>query len=289
MWYRTLDVYVKSLRPLDSLGYVVVALIGAGSFAPRQGIPAASLLAETFLIAEALMGSIFLLNNRFDYAADRAAGSTKASKNPIAQGLIGLRKAEVLSIVFMLLGLVATTLWAYNLFSILLYLVAWAVGLMYSAPPLRLKAHAGFDILSHGAVVIALFLMGFSFANTFSILSIVFAFPFFMLSTIYEVRNHLKDWAADSSAGIRTSISAVGLQRGRQFLWLSVLLFWSSLLAAGYILGVAMLLLVVGTTASYLIFLTLGKVRQELVFDLHLWAMGGVYSAFKLLVLARLI
>lgn len=281
--------YFRCLRILDSLGYVVVALIGVGSFFSTHGAPAGELLFQTFLVAELLMGSIFLLNNRFDYVVDRAAGFEKASKNPLSQGMVGLREAEILSFTFMLLGLVALSLWIGSAVSILLYLVAWMLGLVYSAPPFRLKSRAGYDILSHGGVVIALFLMGYSFTNTVNPTALVFGIPFFMLSTVYELRNHLKDWAVDSSAGIRTTIAKFGLESGRRLLWLSIILFWVSLLAVGYLLDEGILILVIGTVTSYSFFLVVIRSRSEFVFDIHLWIMGGIYSAFKLLVLAGLL
>ncbi len=278
--------YLRALRPLDSLGYVVVALIGVGSFLTSQGISGGRLLFETFLIGEALMSSVFLLNNRFDYAIDRRAGSDKTSKNPIALGFMGLREAEALSLSIMLLGLVALYLWIGSAIAIFLYLLVWVVGLMYSAPPFRLKSHAGFDILAHGAVVLGLFVMGYSFANMISWAAFVFGIPFVMLSTIYELRNHLKDWAVDSSAGVRTSIAAFGLSTGRRLLWVSVFLFWLSVLSAGFFLGEGMLILVTLTILSYSFFITVTRSNSDFVFDVHLWMMGGVYSAVKLLVIA---
>ncbi len=288
-----LEAYLKGLRPLDSLGYVVVALIGAGSFFVMRGIPAAELLVKTFLIAEVLMGSIFLLNNRFDYAVDRAVSSKRASRNPVSLGLIGLREAEVLSLFLMILGLIAVTLWIRSITSGVLYVVVWSVGLMYSAPPLRFKSRAGFDVLSHDVVVIVLFLMGYSFVNALTLIALVSGIPFLMLSTIYELRNHISDWGVDSSAGLRTTVAAFGLETGGRLLWISIFLFWVSLLAVAYLLlnllGSGMMLLAAGTMASYLIFLGAFRSRSELIFDLHLWLMGGVYSAFKLLVLAGLL
>jgi len=274
---------------MDSVGYVVVSLIGAGSFLTSEGIPAGRLLLETFLIGEALMSSVFLLNNRFDYAVDRNADSDKTSKNPIASGSMGLREAEALSLSLMILGLVGLTLWIGSAIAIFLYLLVWAVGLMYSAPPFRLKSRPGFDILAHGAVVLGLFVMGYCFANTISWAAFVFGIPFLMLSTIYELRNHLKDWAVDSFTGVRTSIAAFGLRTGRHLLWVSVFLFWLSVLYAGYLLGTAMMILVTATIVSYSFFITITRSSSDLVFDVHLWLMGGIYSTAKLLVIAGLL
>ncbi len=281
--------YLRALRPVDSLGYVVVALLGAGSFLTSQGIAAGRLLLETFLIGEAVMGSVFLLNNRFDYTLDREAGSDKTSKNPVASGLMGLHNAEALSLSLMLLGLFALILWIGSVVAVLLYVLVWAVGLMYSAPPFRLKSRAGFDIFAHGAVVFGLFVLGYSIANMISSAALVFGVPFFMLSTIYELRNHLKDWAVDSSAGVRTSIAAFGLDAGRRLLWVFVFLFWLSVLSAGYFLGEGMIALVTLTVVSYSFFITVTRAHSDLVFDAHLWIMGGIYSAVKLLVLAGLL
>jgi 4-hydroxybenzoate polyprenyltransferase len=281
--------YIRAIRPLDSLGYVVVALIGAGSFLLVPGITAGQLLLETFLICEALMSSVFLLNNRFDYIADRRAGLKKTSKNPIASGLMSYRQAEALSLILMLLGLLALSAWSHGATSILSYIVAWVIGLTYSAPPFRFKSRAGLDVLSHGAVVVALFLLGYSLANTFSWISLTFGIPFFMLSTIYELRNHLKDWASDSSAGVHTVVDSFGVDVSRRLLWLAIILFWLSALFAGYFLGEGLTVLVAATIASYAVSLVVIHSRTDLLFDLHLWMMGGVYSAYRLLILAGLL
>jgi 1,4-dihydroxy-2-naphthoate octaprenyltransferase len=198
--------YFRGFRPLDSLGYVVVVLIGAGSFLTTQGNIAAQQLLQAFLIAEALLGSIFILNNRFDYVVDGEAGLERASKNPISIGLIGLRESESLGLALMILGFLAVVLWLRNVIPILLYSITWILGVLYSAPPFRLKSRAGWDILSHAAVVLGLFIMGSSFANYLTLNVLVYAIPFLMLSTVYELRNHLRDWVVDSSAGLRTSI-----------------------------------------------------------------------------------
>ncbi len=286
---RNLAVYIKALRPIDSLGYIVVALIGAGSFLQTHGFQAGQLLIGSFLVAEALMGSIFLLNNRFDYLADRKAGLSKVSKNPIASGIMSNRKAEAISLLLMLLGLLALIVWIKGSTAILFYILAWVIGVMYSAPPFRFKSHAGLDVLSHGTVVIALFLLGYSLANTFSWIALILGIPFFMLSTIYELRNHLKDWDSDSSAGVHTIVADIGLDASRRLLWLAILLFWLSALSVGYFLGEGLTVLVGVTMASYAISLTAIRSRSDLVFDIHLWTMGGIYSAYRLLILAGLL
>ncbi len=281
-----LAVYIKALRPLDSLGYVVVALIGVGSFLQTQGLLAGQLLIESFLVAEALMGSIFLLNNRFDYLADRRAGLSKASRNPIASGMMSSRKAETISLLLMLLGLYALIAWIKGTPAILFYILAWVIGLTYSAPPFRFKSRAGLDVLSHGAVVIALFLLGYSFANTFSWVALIFGIPFLVLSTIYELRNHLKDWASDSSSGLHTIVADFGLNSSRRLLWLAIVFFWVSALSVGSFLGEAFTVLVGVTIASYAVSLFAVRSHADLIFDIHLWAMGGIYSAYRLLILS---
>jgi 4-hydroxybenzoate polyprenyltransferase len=281
--------YLRALRPLDSLGYVVVALIGAGGFLLVQGIAAGELLLGTFLICEAMMGSVFLLNNRFDYLADRKAGLNKTSKNPVAAGLMGKREAEAISLLLMILGLVALTVWIYRAISTLFYILAWAIGLAYSAPPFRFKSRAGFDVFSHGAVVVALFLLGYSLENTFSWISLVFAIPFFMLSTIYELRNHLKDWVSDSSAGVRTIVGSFGVDVSQRLLWLAIILFWLSALSVGYLLGEGLTVLVVVAIVSYAVATIAIRSNSDLIFDIHLWTMGGIYSAYRLLILAGLL
>lgn len=281
--------YIQAARPLDSMGYVVVALIGAGSFLVAGGLYAGKLLLETFLICEALMGSIFLLNNRFDYIADRGAGLNKASKNPIASGRMGTDEAEVLSLLLMVLGLLALIKWIDSSISILFYVLSWVIGLAYSVPPFRFKSRAGLDVLSHGIVVIALFLLGYSIANTFSWITLFYGIPFFMLSTIYELRNHLKDWASDSSSGVHTIVAAFGVDTSRRLLWLFVILFWLSALSVGYFLGEGLTVLVALTIVSYTVSIIAIRSHSELVFDIHLWMMGGIYSAYRLLILAGLL
>ncbi len=282
-------VYFKAARPLDSLGYVVVALFGAGFFTSLSGAPAARLLLGIFIIAELLMSSLFLLNNRFDLELDRASGPAKAARNPMAIGFISPLVGEIVAIAAAVSGLLLIILWFRSPSSIAFYVLAWLTGLLYSAPPLRLKARAGLDVLSHGAVVLFLFLLGSSFAISLNAEAVIFAIPFIMLSTIYELRNHLKDWPADSSAGVRTSVALLGPRAAWKMLLTAVILFWTSAIGVGYLLGIWFMILAGAIATSSLVFSTLNPRRLELIFDSHLWIIGGAYSAFKLLMLAGLL
>ncbi|MEM3465758.1 MAG: UbiA family prenyltransferase, partial [Candidatus Jordarchaeales archaeon] len=100
----------------------------------------------------------------------------------------------------------------------LLSLACLILGLLYSAPPFRLKEKPLLDVVSHGfflgsiLVLLGAYFRGGSPNN----MTYAYALDFFFISCIFQLQNMLGDYVFDSDAGVKTSIVRLGsLEKGR--------------------------------------------------------------------------
>jgi len=161
-----------------------------------------------------LNGFSFAVNNVFDIEEDRRAGK---KSNLVATNEVSARWAIVFSLI---VGTVSTAFFAYacGLEGALLSLACLTLGILYSAPPFRLKEKPFLDVLSHGLflgsflVLLGAYFQGGIPNNT----TYAYALAFFFISCIFQLQNMLGDYVFDSDAGIKTSIVRLGsLKRGR--------------------------------------------------------------------------
>ncbi|MEM3664215.1 MAG: prenyltransferase [Candidatus Jordarchaeales archaeon] len=161
-----------------------------------------------------LNGFSFAVNNIFDVEEDRLAGKTS---NLVAAEEVSVKGAIAFSSI---IGIISAAFFAYTcgLEGALLSLACLILGLLYSAPPFRLKEKPLLDVVSHGfflgsiLVLLGAYFRGGSPNN----MTYAYALDFFFISCIFQLQNMLGDYVFDSDAGVKTSIVRLGsLEKGR--------------------------------------------------------------------------
>lgn len=208
-----LNPYLKLLRLKDARGYFLIALFGfilaKGFLFPLQDI------IFFWVITFLLLGFGFSINDCFDQKEDKL---DKTKKNPIVSKEISFKNGFFFSISFVISSLILASLHGLKVF--LLSLAGVLLVYFYSAPPLRLKSWPFLDLLSHGlfAGPIIFFLPLLFFENQLFYFHYLIAFALFYFSIILELRNHLEDYETDKTAGLKTTIFALGYQKSENLL-----------------------------------------------------------------------
>ncbi len=199
----------RSLRPLRSAHYVGLTLFGAllayvifsnGGVRLAGGGDAlglAGLLLSTFLAFQ----SSAAVNDLFDVDGDRIAGN----RRPLALGELSRRDVTGQAMVF---G-AAALLFALNVkYAVLLALVlVYAVSLMYSMPPLRLKRLPLLSTLTLGFISYLTAVVGFTaFAEerTFALFPTRLGWLIFLSFGLGFAAKDLKDVEGDRATGVHT-------------------------------------------------------------------------------------
>jgi chlorophyll synthase len=212
--------YFFSTRPVLFMPVWTVAILGAGR---AGGHRLSTGTAGSLLFATAcLFGAVYLVNQIFDQESDRINDkgyflSREIISVPEAAVIAAFLNLAALAVAFLISG------YAFVLFAAIVIL-----GILYSAPPLRLKdrAWAGLlaNMLAHGSIV---YLIGAGWVEELGYREIIRSLPYFFAVGGIYLNTILPDVEGDKQAGKKT----VAVIYGRRFAQGLALVF--VLLAAG--------------------------------------------------------
>ena len=163
------------------------------------------------LVAASLFNSsVFILNQLGDYDTDRL--HHEKSQLPLSAGHLTPRQGVILALAFLSLGIPFTVIVGIPYLIVLAAIIVFAV--IYSLPPIRLKARPFFD----------LFIIGVAFGSwaVLAAWTILFFLPDIPLSLIvgaclFYAGTHgihtASDYTADAAAGVRTTAVLLGPKR----------------------------------------------------------------------------
>jgi len=197
--YRAWKMWLSDNMHISLLALFYVLLIG---------VPA-NLLDSLILISSIgfyLMYG-FLINDFFDMPYDIAAGK----KRPVHE----LPKTAFIGIIFgVVLLSVLHLLYLKEILYTIIYIVAYILATLYSAPPVRFK-----DREITGVVVDALIektlpvLVVFAFFYHFKFDTVLFLMTAFAIQTLAITRHQIQDFDADSKTGVHSVVVDVGLDK----------------------------------------------------------------------------
>ena len=197
--YRAWKMWISDNMHISLLALFYVLLIG---------VPA-NLLDSLILISSIgfyLMYG-FLINDFFDMPYDIAAGK----KRPIHE----LPRIAFMGIIFCVVLLsVLHLLYLKETLYTIIYIVAYILATLYSAPPVRFK-----DREITGVVVDALIektlpvLVVFVFFNHFEFDTLLFLMTAFAIQTLAIIRHQIQDFYADLKTGVHSVVVDVGLDK----------------------------------------------------------------------------
>jgi 4-hydroxybenzoate polyprenyltransferase len=152
-------------------------------------------------------GPVYLLNDAVDVEDDRA--NPRRQQSPLVRGLITPREAIWWGVAFQLAGLVTAYFVSTEYFLMMCLLGVWAV--LYSVPPFRCKARAGFDILIQaGTMGFLIPLSGWAIVRPFAgspwwwyLHTFLGWIPALLLVMLYDL-------PTDQARGIRTTSVCLG-------------------------------------------------------------------------------
>ncbi len=148
-----------------------------------------------------ILAFTFAINNFYDADSDRK-NPRRMHINAIASGKISNQNSIFLNIGFVLIPLLFSFIYKFEVFLFCAFLVFWMW--IYSAPPLRLKGRPGIDIIWHFVAFILLILWGSFFAGSINPITVLVAFSVGLWSAIAQIWNHINDYAYDKNSGTVT-------------------------------------------------------------------------------------
>ncbi|MGH8004697.1 MAG: UbiA family prenyltransferase, partial [Limisphaerales bacterium] len=199
---RLLD-YFFAARPVLFMPVWTVALLGAGQAAGHRisGETAGSLL---FALA-CLFGAVYLINQIFDRESDRINNKGFF----LSREIVSVPEAVVLAIGLNLAALAVALL--SSGYAFVLFVVIVILGIIYSAPPFRLKdrAWAGLlaNMLAHGSIV---YLVGAGWNENLDWRFLLRSLPYFFAVGAIYLNTTLPDVEGDRQAGKKTVAAAYG-------------------------------------------------------------------------------
>ncbi|MEM1508256.1 MAG: UbiA family prenyltransferase [Thermofilaceae archaeon] len=215
-----------NVRVRDWRAYMAMGMLGYLHYS--QNLPASRFILNAIMLAITLvlyLAFAFSINNCFDVDCDRLQ-QRKLTKNPIASGLINFKTGLVFSLCLAFTGFLLTLIWFQPAGTpSTIYLALLTLAGFYSSPPLRFKSKPFFDLLSHSLFFGGLlYLYGASAGGGLPLYLLPIALSISLYSIILELRNHIEDFQADASAGVRTVVIRLGCKRSETIL--RVLLTW---------------------------------------------------------------
>ncbi|MFN8420121.1 MAG: prenyltransferase [Anaerolineae bacterium] len=179
-------------------------------------------LAVTILANMAAVAYAFMINDIED-APDDAMEAHRAARNAITNGELTPRQGWaasgiVAAITFLLYALVGV--WPF-----IIGVLTMALSHFYSWKPIRLKAWAVTDILSHSLMLSGLlFLAGFfAYSSTPGLVWVV-ALAATLISVYGQLYNQLRDYEMDKAAGLKNTAIMVGKRNAKVLMYSSVVM-----------------------------------------------------------------
>jgi len=147
----------------------------------------------------------FVINDVFDAEFDK---KKKNNRNPVSSGLIRKSAAKSIAVIFATMGIIFALLLPPT--PSFLFLVLLLLFYLYSAEPFRLKERYPFDITFHGMFGALTFLASYALAPL-SAFALLVSAVILIASTIAELLQEIRDYAADKSAGFSTAVIKAGI------------------------------------------------------------------------------
>jgi len=186
----------KTIRLPSTLGFTSAAFAGVVLAGPHIGLRVVWLL--IFSMSSAAFG--FVANDLFDAELDRSAGVTR---NPVSTGQLSRRGSIAVALFFLLVSLAALS--SLSLQNQLLGLVVVFLYLTYSGL-VRAKARPILDIAYHGLCLAILATMGYTAYVPFNFVCLLFASIVFLLSSMSQILQEVRDYETDRSMIVNTVI-----------------------------------------------------------------------------------
>jgi 4-hydroxybenzoate polyprenyltransferase len=148
-----------------------------------------------------ILSFTFAINNYYDADSDRENPRRKHI-NAIASGKISKKNGILLIIMFVLISLIVTILYKFEvfLFCVFLLFLGWA----YSVPLLRTKSIPVLDIIWHFLGFFSYVIWGSLITGSIDIINWLVAISIGIFSCIGQVWNHINDYSFDKDSGITT-------------------------------------------------------------------------------------
>ena len=214
--------YIRLLRPIAWITFLLPFSVGLGLGITQKSLPYNILFA--FLAFISWMSFSFILNaiadRNVDKLHDGRSKDMNLARQPIATGEISLKKAYLISIIFLFLSLIFA--WYINIFFFVLICIVNFIGYIYSMPPLRLKTKPIGDILCNAFAGVGIFIAGLSINKVFFDLMIVLGS--FTLAAVFYIPTVLTDFEFDTIAGLKTSAVFFGPKKILQIMAILLLL-----------------------------------------------------------------
>jgi 4-hydroxybenzoate polyprenyltransferase len=193
--------------PLWTLTLVGYYLSGAEGVTHRFAWLPRGRLVVSLLVYSLLMGSVYILNQIFDRDTDRL----NQKLHLLAEGYISLRTAWVECVALIVISLALSVLFspAYRVF----ILLSLGLGILYSAPPFKLKGRPILDILSNSIGYGCLaFMVGWLTAGKYDPAHLLKSIPYVLAVAAVFINTTVPDIDGDKKTGNITTGVFLGIQ-----------------------------------------------------------------------------
>jgi len=180
-------------------------------------IPFFFFIVSTFFI----IAFTFAINNYYDIDSDKE-NPRRVGVNAMASGKISKQTGIFLSIIFVIIPLLLSLLYKFEVFIFCSLLIIWMWA--YSAPPLRLKGRPGVDVLWHFVAFVALVFWGSYLAGFITVINVLVALSIGIFGCIAQVDNHIRDYSFDKASGSKTFAVWAGINQAKTILILFVVI-----------------------------------------------------------------
>ena len=189
--------YFFATRPVLFMPVWTIALLGAGRAA---GHLLSSETAGSLLFATAgIFGAVYLVNQIFDRESDRINNKVFF----LSRKILSVPEAAILTIGLNLAALAVALL--ISGYAFVLFVGIVVLGIIYSAPPLRLKDRAWpalfANMLAHGSIV---YLIGAGWKENVGLNHLIRSLPYFFAVGAIYLNTTLPDMEGDRGAGKKT-------------------------------------------------------------------------------------
>ena len=171
-------------------------------------IPLLVFLVSTFFI----MSFTFAINNYYDADSDRVNPRRK-DVNAIASGKISKQTGFILNITFIIVPLVVSILYKFEVFIFCAFLLF--LGWAYSASPLRTKSRPILDVIWHFLGFFSYVIWGSLIADSIGLINWLVAISIGVWSSVGQVGNHIRDYSFDKDSRTKTFAVWIGIDKAK--------------------------------------------------------------------------
>jgi 4-hydroxybenzoate polyprenyltransferase len=165
------------------------------------------LLANTLVVS-----STFIMNDIGDSGPDKH-DDYKKNRNALSVGTISKKEGYILFGVF---GVITATLYyLLNFATMVVGLMIFAFGILYSLEPFRLKQVPPYDMILHvlGGMITLTVFTAFDYYGYVLILPMSIAF---INSAYVQFNNQIRDFDVDKKANVKTTVNVLGFEKSKK-------------------------------------------------------------------------